>query len=204
MKKMFFALLSAIVFSTAGFAQEEGIAEKKDLSNGTVAEQLDYVQSESNNFQEYKVIKKAWYTKLQANINDSIARQKAAARAVADALNTEQLEKKEVQANLALTQDTLAQVRDVQTSMRWVGIPMEKAAYRVIMWSLVALFGIIAVISFVRFKASNSKTKIAKADLEKVQEEFEEHRKAALLREQKLRRELQDEINARRKRDGSV
>jgi CRISPR/Cas system CMR-associated protein Cmr5 small subunit len=203
MKNMFFALLSAVLVSTTITAQTEAPSEKKNLTNGTVAEQLDYVESESNDFQEYKVIKKAWFTKLQTNINDSIARHKAATLAIAEQLKVEQLEKKDVLANLSLTRDTLADVRAAQSSMRWIGIPMEKTAYRTIMWSLVLLFGLIAVVAFVRFKASNSKTKMAQADLEKVQEEFEEHRKAALLREQKLRRELQDEINARRKREGA-
>ncbi|MDX1316484.1 MAG: tRNA (guanine-N1)-methyltransferase, partial [Xanthomarina gelatinilytica] len=46
-----------------------------------------------------------------------------------------------------------------------------------------------------KYKNSHVITKEAKKALEEIEVEFEEHRKTALEREQKVRRQLQDELN---------
>ena len=46
-----------------------------------------------------------------------------------------------------------------------------------------------------QFKNANTVTKKAKLDLSELETEFEQHRKTALKREQKVMRKLQDEIN---------
>jgi len=46
-----------------------------------------------------------------------------------------------------------------------------------------------------KFKGSNSSTRDAKHKLGEVESEYEEHRRNALEREQKVRRQLQDELN---------
>ncbi len=182
--------------------QETTQDPKKDLTNGTIAEQLEYVKTKSGNYQEYKVIKKSWYHTLASNVNDSLAWQKAEKSRLMQDLQNERFEKGQLANDLSATADSLTEVRAIQTRMRWIGIPMEKTAYRLIMWGLVLGFALLALIAFVRSLAGKRKAKQAVQDLETVQEEFEQHRKAALLREQKLRRELQDEINLRRKREG--
>ncbi len=50
-----------------------------------------------------------------------------------------------------------------------------------------------------RFKQSNSITKDIKNRLKETEEEFDNHRKVALEREQKVRRQLQDELNKQKK-----
>ena len=50
-----------------------------------------------------------------------------------------------------------------------------------------------------KFKQSNSITIQTKETLKEVEEEFENHRKTALEREQKVRRQLQDELNKQKK-----
>ena len=46
-----------------------------------------------------------------------------------------------------------------------------------------------------KFRNSNAVTRAAKKSLEETELEFEEHRRTALEREQKVRRQLQDELN---------
>jgi hypothetical protein len=52
----------------------------------------------------------------------------------------------------------------------------------------------VAGICFLLFKRSNVVTVETKQTLEEVREEFDTHRKNALVREQKLARRLQDEV----------
>ena len=51
------------------------------------------------------------------------------------------------------------------------------------------------IIFIYRFKNSNTVTKSAKKSLAEIEEEYEDHRRNALEREQKVRRQLQDELN---------
>ncbi len=62
------------------------------------------------------------------------------------------------------------------------------------------IFGLLVfLILFVyKFKNSNALTQSAKAALADVEEEFEQHRRRALEREQKISRKLQDEINKKK------
>ena len=65
------------------------------------------------------------------------------------------------------------------------------------MWSIIAaLIALLAIFIF-RFKNSNIVTKATKNALAELENEFKEHRRIALEREQKVRRELQDELNKR-------
>ena len=79
--------------------------------------------------------------------------------------------------------------------MALFGMQMSKANYNVLMWSIIGgLFALLLFFIF-KFKNSNSITRNTKKSLSEIEEEFEQHRKIALEREQKVRRQLQDEIN---------
>ena len=79
--------------------------------------------------------------------------------------------------------------------MTLFGMQLGKTNYNVLMWSIVAALFALLIFFILKFKGSNSLTRDAKLKLEEVEAEFEEHRKIALEREQKVRRQLQDEIN---------
>jgi hypothetical protein len=63
------------------------------------------------------------------------------------------------------------------------------------MWSIIAGLFAFLLLFIYKFKGSNSSTREAKLRLDEVETEFEDHRRNALEREQKVRRQLQDELN---------
>ena len=75
---------------------------------------------------------------------------------------------------------------------------MSKSTYNLFIWSLVGGLIILTALSFLLFKRSHLVTKETKVRLDEVREEFDSHRKNALIREQKLARKLQDEVNKNR------
>jgi uncharacterized membrane protein (DUF106 family) len=79
--------------------------------------------------------------------------------------------------------------------MALLGMQTSKTNYNVIMWTIIAALTALLLFFIYKFKNSNSLTKEAKYKLEEVESEFEEHRRNALEREQKVRRQLQDELN---------
>ncbi|MCB0431897.1 MAG: tRNA (guanine-N1)-methyltransferase, partial [Mangrovimonas sp.] len=67
------------------------------------------------------------------------------------------------------------------------------------LWGIIGI--LLALLGFFiyKFKNSNTITKESKKALADIELEFEEHRKVALEREQKVRRQLQDELNKQKK-----
>lgn len=169
--------------------------DKLSLNSGTIDNQFEYVIQKSNRYQEFKVVKKTWLYALKAHTMDSLKalRQKLTdTQSIVDrqAANIESL-----QTNLSNTQSTLNKTEEEKNNMALFGVQMGKANYNVVMWSIVALLLACLLFFIYKFKNSNTLTRQAKLKLDEVETEFEEHRRIALEREQKVRRQLQDEIN---------
>ncbi len=183
--------LLSITLSSAQVQPEE----KLSLNKGTIDNQFEYVITKSNRYQEYKVVKTTWLYALKAHTLDSL---KAVHKQLADTKLLVDTQDKEIQVlktNLSDTNSTLNQTNLEKDSMSLFGILMSKTGYNVLMWSIIG--GLLAFLLFFiyKFKNSNTVTRQAKLSLAETEEEFEEHRKRALEREQKVMRRLQDEIN---------
>ncbi|WP_138433653.1 tRNA (guanine-N1)-methyltransferase [Winogradskyella algicola] len=180
--------------------QQDDAEEQYSLNSGTIDSQFEYVFRKSGNFkgtngQPYEAVKQAWLLKLKANVLDSL---KTTYKDLANSEATVANQVKEIddlKAKLGNTQTTLDQTNEEKNNMALLGMQTSKTNYNVIMWSIIAALTAFLLFFIYKFKNSNSLTKEAKHKLEEVETEFEEHRRNALEREQKVRRQLQDEIN---------
>ncbi len=180
--------------------QQADAEEQYSLNSGTIDSQFEYVFRKSGNFkgtngQPYEAVKQAWLLKLKANVLDSL---KTTYKDLANFEVTVANQVKEIddlKAKLGNTQTTLDQTNEEKNNMALLGMQTSKTNYNVIMWSIIAALTAFLLFFIYKFKNSNSLTKEAKHKLEEVETEFEEHRRTALEREQKVRRQLQDEIN---------
>ena len=192
----FIVVLSVSLFSiniSAQTTQED--EEKLSLNSGTIDNQFEYVITKSNNYQEYKVVKKNWLYSLKAHTLDSL---KAVQKNLLDtqAIVDKQAEEiTSLKESLSDTQNTLEQTNLEKDSMSLFGFLMSKSGYNVLMWSIIGGLLALLLLFIFKFKSSNAITKNANKALADIEEEFEEHRKRALEREQKVRRQLQDELN---------
>lgn len=180
--------------------QQDDADEQYSLSSGNIDSQFEYVFRKSGNFkgtngQPYEAVKQAWLLKLKANVLDSL---KTTYKDLANSEATVANQVKEIddlKAKLGNTQTTLNETNEEKNSMALLGMQTSKTNYNVIMWTIIAALTALLLFFIYKFKNSNSLTKEAKHKLEEVETEFEEHRRTALEREQKVRRQLQDEIN---------
>ena len=169
--------------------------EKLSLNKSTINNQFEYVITKSNRYQEYKVVKKTWLYALKAHTLDSL---KAVKKQLSDTKILVDNQDKEIQVlktNLTDTNSTLNQTNLEKDSMSLFGMLMSKTSYNVLMWSIIGGLLAFLLLFVYKFKNSNAVTKDAQFSLAETEEEFEEHRKRALEREQKVMRRLQDEIN---------
>jgi len=199
-------IFSIAVFLLCSFntlnAQTETNKEDDGLSlnNSSINNQFEYVLKKSGNFrgtngQMYEAVKRNMLITLQAHTNDSL---KTVHKDLADTkiiVNNQAKEITDLKANLTNTQSNLDNTNQEKNNMALFGMQMSKTSYNVLMWSIIAGLFALLLLFIYKFKNSNSITRDAKNTLSETQEEFEEHRKTALEREQKVRRQLQDEIN---------
>jgi len=199
-----FSLCTITSFAQTNQEEEETLS----LDSGTIDNQFEYVIKKSSGWkdergQQYKVTKINWLYELKAHTLDSL---KAISKDLADTQITVDNQANEIaglKTTLSNTEDDLKKTKSEKDSMSLFGIQMSKTAYNMVMWTIIAaLLGLLLFFIY-KFKNSNAITKEAKKSLSEIEEEFEEHRKTALEREQKVRRQLQDEINKQKVTKGN-
>ncbi|MBU2951629.1 tRNA (guanine-N1)-methyltransferase [Tamlana agarivorans] len=183
------------LLSFHSFSQTETENDKLSLNSGSIDSQFEFVIQKSNKYQDYKVVKKAWLYTLKSHTLDSLNAVRKDLVATQNVVSTQEGEISSLKEKLNSTQIELDQTNIEKDNMSLFGLQLGKGNYNILMWSIVG--GLLACLLFFiyKFNNSNAVTKEANKNLAEIEEEFEEHRRSALEREQKVRRQLQDELN---------
>ena len=173
-------------------------SQETTTEDNTIDYQFRTLYKNSNNYQEYKVVKKVNYGNLHNNVLDSIKQYRAQLKLKNNLINNQKLtisklEKDNKDVNLKL-QTSITK----ENSISLLGIQLTKSNYSILLFTIIVLL-IVGLATFIyKFKNSNIITTEAKSNLYDVEQELNLFRKKSLEKEQKLRRQLQDEINKNR------
>lgn len=167
---------------------------KAYLDEGTIKEQFDYMMKISNRYEDKKIIKINSLTRFQSNVKDSLNLVKKNLTDSKLLIGTQKSEITSLKNELESVKIKLEETVNSKDSMSLLGMQLPKSTYNTIMWILILGSLVIAGLCFFLFKRSNVITVEIKETLEDVREEFDTHRKNALVREQKLARKLQDQV----------
>ncbi|OIQ28974.1 MAG: tRNA (guanine-N1)-methyltransferase [Bacteroidetes bacterium MedPE-SWsnd-G2] len=192
--KIFLILVLALV-PFSNFAQEETENSKLSLDSGSINDQFEYLYQKSNNYQEYKVVKKSWIIKLKSHTIDSL---NAVHKSLSETQSVVEKQDKEItdlKNTLNTTQSNLDKTIEEKDNMSLLGLALSKPNYNMVMFGIILALIVLLALFVYKYNNSNAVTKQAKLALEETEQEFEEHRRIALEREQKVRRQLQDELN---------
>lgn len=199
--KITLALLVTLSLQTVNAQTNTDDSEDKlSLNSGTIDSQFEYVFVKSGNFkgtngQKYEAVKYSWLLTLKANVLDSLKTTYSKLENSEKIVENQAKEIEDLKAKLGNTQSNLDQTNAEKNNMALLGMQTSKTNYNVIMWSIIAALLALLLLFIYKFKGSNSATREAKHKLDEIESEFEEHRRTALEREQKVRRQLQDELN---------
>jgi len=188
-------LFTFFLISTSFLTFSQEPAKKEDNS---IKGQFDKIYRISTTYQVYKVIDKNKYQVLKSNVLDSIKNYQNLISEKENLLNIEKNNIKETKEVLSKTQSELDSALKQASSISILGIQLSKTTYNLIVWSFIAILILTLSYFIFKFTKSNVVTKEAKNNLAEVEQEFDVHRKKSIEREQKLRRQLQDEINKHR------
>ena len=188
--KIYIAFLLISITSLA-FAQEDSPGK----SNGTLNEQFDYVMQKSNNFQEYKVVKKDYLLQLKKSSTDSVRKYQKELIDLKKQTANHQSVVSQLNDTLKTTQTNLKELQIAQDNVDMFGTTMSKTNYNYLMWGIVSVLGLVLLLLFFQLKSAKTIANEQKEHSEKLESDFEDYKHKALEKEQKLGRQLQDEIN---------
>ena len=175
------------------YAQEKN--KTKSINEGNIEEQFGYLITKSNNYQDYKVVKKVLLNQLKNNTIDSINDLNDNLKLKDDKIKKQDSEISELNSKLIIVIKNYEAVSIEKDQLNFLGIATSKSIYNTLIWSLIGVLILIILILIYKFIECNRVTKHAKNQLLDLEKEYEDHRRIALEREQKVRRQLQDEIN---------
>tara|TARA_R110002012_G_scaffold256041_3_gene436101 strand:- start:552 stop:1121 length:570 start_codon:yes stop_codon:yes gene_type:complete len=170
------------------------------LDKSPISGQFEYVITESNSWRDgtgksYEIIKRKNIETLKAHTLDTLNVLKSEIKKSKVEIDRQNREIKALKANLTSTKKDLVSTTEEKDSISFLGMPMSKAGYSTMFFVIIALLIALCLFFAFQFKRSNMVTKEAKHKLVEVETEYEDHRRNAVEREQKVRRQLQDEIN---------
>lgn len=193
------ALLVALISLGTVFGQTTSRREppKGSLTSGTIDSQFIYLYAISRTQDGIEHVRQANLEQIRKNIADTI---KVLTKEISDLKAKDGSQEAAV---VAMT-DSLSQVRNnleiaqrEKDSFSFIGISLQKSTYSLLMWGFVLLLAAALTFYVYRYNQSHVVTNDTKKAIEELQEEFDQHRKKAMEKEQKLKRQLQDELNKR-------
>jgi uncharacterized protein HemX len=191
MKSRILTLL--FIFTSLTFFAQEEVKEDNSIKG-----QFDKIYRTSTTYQVYKVISKEKYEKLKANVLDSLRKSEETISEKDNLLKSERNSIEKLNTDLEKTKEELELALAKENSISLLGFQVSKVTYNLVLWLIIIVLALALAFFVFKFSKSHILTKEAKENLETVEEDFENHRKKSLEREQKLRRQLQDEINKQR------
>lgn len=192
-------LLVALISLGNVFGQTTSQREppKGSLTSGTIDSQFIHLYAISKTQDGIEHVRQANLEQIRKNVADSI---KALTKEIADLKAKDGSQEADVE---AMT-DSLSQARkDLQIAQRekdsfsFMGISIQKNTYSLFTWGFVLLLAVALIFYIYRYNQSQVVTNDTKKAIEELQDEFDQHRKKAMEKEQKLKRQLQDELNKR-------
>lgn len=192
-----FYILAFIFLSTFQLSlaqQNEADAPEQEKPN-TINNQFEDMLESSNNYQEYKVVRRSTLDNLRANIQDSLNGFRSRISTFDAQLEERNSKITDLNTKLENTQQTLDETRANVASIGFLGMQMTKGSYKTLMWVIVGVLALALVFFIIRYRGSNAHTVEARKKLSEMEHEYDDYRKKSLEKEQRLGRQLQDERN---------
>lgn len=185
------------------YAQETQEERTTSLDEGTIDEQFEFVRRKSGPYRaagiRYRVVKVVNYNKLKQHVLDSLSTSYKNNASLKNTISQHEATITDLNQKLDTTTKNLSSVTDEKDSMSFLGMSVSKVTYNLILWTVIAGLLTLLVLFIYKFRRSNVLTQEAKNNLSELEAEYEDHRRRALEREQKVSRQLMDERNKNKK-----
>jgi len=199
----FFVVLFSLALVSVTAQETVATDPVLSLDTGSIDNQFQYIYKKSGNYRadgkRYEVIRVISLDKLRKNVLDSLSGYNSRISELKTTIAGNESTINSLNSKLTETTTSLEGVTEEKDSMSFLGMSVSKVSYNTILWSIIAGLLALMLLFMFKFKRSNILTQEAKSSLSELEEEYEDHRRRALEREQKINRQLQDERNKQKK-----
>jgi hypothetical protein len=196
-------IILSLALLAAGFAWSQEAEPELSLEGGTIESQFEFLYRKSGNYnaegRRYEVVRKVQLDKLRDNILDSLSGARSKVAELNATITRHEGTIEDLNGKLENTTAQLTEVTEEKDSMSFFGMQVSKITYNLILWTIIIVLMLFLLLFIYKFRRSNVLTQEAKVKLGDLEAEYEEHRRRALEREQRISRQLQDEINKYKK-----
>lgn len=170
-----------------------------DTAKGTAKPDIETDKSLNGQYQ-YLLSKVYYYQQpligaFHKSIMDTLAQAKLALKASQAKLAVQTKTIDSLQNSIKANNANLSESNAKNDELSWLGIPVDKSTYNLIMWGLVVIFGAAAAIVITRSGAAGREATYRTQLYNELEEEYKNYKIKANEKEKKLARELQTERN---------
>lgn len=149
------------------------------FTDGSVKEQMNYVQEKTRIYEDFRAIREDMFQKLKKNATDSIdAARREIGNLVVERHNRDLLIDSLNSAieNVKLDLDGMTRTKN---SIAVLGMEVNKKIYNSFLWTIIAALTGLLAIGFLAYRRNHITTADTKKECEELKKEFEAYRKAA-------------------------
>jgi hypothetical protein len=164
------------------------------LLNGTLSDQMNYIESKTRIYEDYRAIREDMFQKLKINSIDSLTKAKNNIAGYVVLTGTLNSRIDSLKSDLNITTEKVKELTMSKNSIRLLGIELNKTSYNSLMWTIVAILAALLGIGFLAFKRNLSVTSETKKELKELKTEFEAYRQKTRLEREKVSMDHFNEI----------
>jgi len=201
MKNLVIVFIGLLISSASLNAQDQ--RNQASTEDNSIQGQFETIIRKSTNYRQngkrYEVVRLIELNALQKNVLDSLKTANSNISSLKSTIAENETAISSLNTKLDETTTNLNKITEEKDSMPFFGSLVSKSTYKLIVWSIIVALLIFLAFFIYKFRSSNTLTQQAKSALADLEEEYEQHRRRALEREQKISRELHDERNKNKK-----
>jgi len=163
---------------------QSGILAVQD--SATLEAQMEYLHQNTRVYNNFRAIRDDVFLKMKRNVIDTLNGEKLLVAQLNSRLTERDFQIESLNTELGRTKNERDDAITNKNSLTIFGISMNKAVYNSVMWFVVLGLAALAIIMLVLFKRSHLVTSQTKKELETTLNEFEEYRKNAREKYEKM------------------
>ena len=149
------------------------------LLNGTLKEQMDYVQEKTRIYEEFRAIREDMFQKIKNNALDSLKVAKTQINGLKNNTKALNLRIDSLNTSVGTIKADLDQMTKTKNSISLLGIEINKTAYNAVLWTIIVALAGLLTVGFLAYQRNHRVTAHTRRECEELKKEFEAYRKAS-------------------------
>ena len=177
------------------FAIATTTAQETSLNSSSIASQFDYILENSESYKDLKIVKKRWIESLKESVTHSYTAMEAQLTDSKAMVQHQNSEMDQLKNKLQETNASLSAYTNAGPTVTFLGIEFDQIVFGTLFSIL--FFGslIVTCLFAIKYNKSNAIAQNSKSILSELEDEYQDYKRKAIEREQKISRQLQDELN---------